>query len=525
MLDRIGATCHSLSVLVKAGMVEIGRPDLAVASLRAVRGLGPIAGAAKVSARRDPNAVALIDELGPVTYGELDRRSNALARAWLAHGFGADSVIAVLCRDHRGVVDAMLASAKLGARLLLMNTGFSRPQLADVARREGVSALVHDEEFADLLGDVDPEVRRYSESLVEELVHGDGRDLKLPRECGALVLLTSGTTGTPKGAPRRVRSPLAAAQFLERIPLRRGQTMYIAAPTFHGTGLSQFILAFALGMTVVFRRRFDVHATLEGIAKHRCDVLVVVPTMLQRIVDFGGVRDYDTSSLRILFSAGSALGADLGDRATALFGDVIHNLYGSTEVAVATIATPEDWRAAPGTVGKPPRGCLVRLYDDQGREVTEIGARGRIFVGSALAFDGYSGGGTKEFVDGLMSSGDVGHFDDGGRLFVEGRDDDMIVSGGENVFPAEIEDLLAAHPALLEAAVIGVPDREFGQRLRAFVVPASEIDADTVKAYVKGNLARYKVPRDVVFLGELPRNATGKVLRQKLRDYQEGVPR
>ncbi|HEY4456308.1 MAG TPA: AMP-binding protein, partial [Pseudonocardiaceae bacterium] len=432
-------------------------------------------------------------------------------------------------------------------RLLLMNTGFGATQLADVATREGVTALVHDAEFADLVparltgtdgadlvpagltsfvADKQLEVPAgltsfvADEQLEDLITHTDDAELPTPRRAGSLVLLTSGTTGTPKGAPRQVRSPLAAAQFLDRIPLRRGETTFLAAPSFHGTGLSQLILTFALGSTAVLCRRFDARATLAGIAAHRCTALVVVPTMLRRIMDLPEeVRaEYDTSSLRVLFSAGSALGADLGNRASAAFGPVIHNLYGSTEVAVATIATPQDWRAAPGTVGKPPCGCRVRLYDDAGRPVTGTGRQGRIFAGSSLAFNGYSGGGHKEIIDGLLSTGDVGHFDEHGRLFVDGRDDDMIVSGGENVFPGEIEELLAAREDVVEAAVIGVPDDEFGQRLRAYVVLRSGVapDAELLRAHVRAHLARYKVPREVIFLDELPRNATGKLFRHKL---------
>ncbi|WP_158884486.1 acyl-CoA synthetase [Amycolatopsis anabasis] len=532
-IGRLTGAARAVGVLRRSGLVRPSRPDLAIASVRSVRRYGPIAGAARIAARRDRSAVAIVDERGTLTYADLDRRSNALARAWAAHGLGADSVIAVLCRDHRGVVDTMLAAAKLGARLLLMNTGFGAPQLADVAAREGVSALVHDQEFTPVLSRVPAEVRRYlawvdepgtGVPCLDELIAStEDRDVPAPRQAGGLVLLTSGTTGTPKGAPRRVRSPLAAAQFLDRIPLRAGEATFVAAPTFHGTGLSQFILSFALGSAVIFRRRFDALSTLDGVARYRCTALVLVPTMLRRILDLGPetLAEYDTSSLRVLFSVGSALPADLGNRATQAFGEVVHNLYGSTEVAVATVATPEDWRAAPGTVGRPPLGCRVKLFDAGGEEVTEPGVRGRIFAGSALAFEGYSGGGHKEIIDGLLSSGDIGHFDASGRLFVDGRDDDMIVSGGENVFPGEIEDLLAAREDVLEAAVIGVPDREFGHRLRAFVVPAPDrtLDAEEIKAYVKGNLARYKVPRDVVFLAELPRNATGKLLRARLRTH------
>jgi fatty-acyl-CoA synthase len=242
--------------------------------------------------------------------------------------------------------------------------------------------------------------------------------------------------------------------------------------------------------------------------------------MLQRILALGDdeIRSYDTSALRIIFCAGSALAPEVGNRATELFGDVIYNLYGSTEVAVATVATPEDWKKAPGTVGRAPVGCTVRLYDENGNRITAADTVGRVFVGSGLKFSGYTGGGSKDEIDGLLSSGDVGHFDADGLLFIDGRDDDMIVSGGENVFPAEVENLLVEHSAIADAAVIGVPDDDFGQRLKAFVVvkDGRALDADVVREHVKANLARHKVPRDVEFVDELPRNATGKLLRGAL---------
>jgi fatty-acyl-CoA synthase len=342
-----------------------------------------------------------------------------------------------------------------------------------------------------------------------------------PPTIGGIVLLTSGTTGTPKGAPRHVNSPFSAAQFLDRIPLRARERTYLGAPLFHGTGLSQFLITLALGSTTIVRRRFDPVATLEALERYHAEALVVVPTMLQRILNLGDdtIRGYDTSALRIIFCAGSALPPDVGNRAQELFGDVIYNLYGSTEVAVATVATPRDWRQAPGTVGRPPVGCRVALYDESGTKITRAGVIGRVFVGSGLKFSGYTGGGSKEEIDGLLSSGDVGHLDDDGLLFIDGRDDDMIVSGGENVFPAEVEGLLVEHPAVADAAVIGVEDADFGQRLKAFVVlrDGAELSADEVREHVRANLARHKVPREVEFLDALPRNATGKLLRAELR--------
>ncbi|WP_158888398.1 acyl-CoA synthetase [Amycolatopsis anabasis] len=533
--SKVTETIRSIGVMWQAGLVPFPRLDEGIRSLYAVRKFGPFAGTTHIAARRDARAIGLVDELGPVTFKQLDMRSNALARAWSARGLAPGSVIAALCRDHRGLVIAMLAAGKLGARLLLMNTGFAKPQLADVAKREQVQALVYDQEFTGLLDAIAPEVDRYLAwvdtdgpladhqiPVLDELIAStDDRPLPAPDKPGGFVLLTSGTTGTPKGAPRPQTSALHSAQFLDRIPLRAGECTYMAAPLFHGTGLSQFILSFALGSKVILRRKFDPEAALRGIEEHRCTTLVLVPTMLQRIVDLGPqvLAKYDTSSLRIIFAAGSALSPDLGNRATEAFGEVIHNLYGSTEVAVATVATPEDWRKAPGTVGRPPVGCKVALYDDQGNRITEPNVTGRVFVGSGLSFGGYTDGRNKEIIDGLLSSGDVGHFDEDGLLFIDGRDDEMIVSGGENVFPIEVENLLVERPDVLEAAVIGVPDEEFGQRLKAFVVPAEDakLDVDTIRDYVKSNLARYKVPREVEFLDELPRNATGKVLRNKLK--------
>lgn len=525
---RLADKLRAVQVLRAAGMLDLSRPVLTATSSLAMRRLGPIAGAAHIAARRDPGDLALIDELGKLSYGELDRRANALARGWLAAGVEPGHVIGVLCRDHRGIVDSMIACGKLGVRLVLLNTGFSRVQLADVARREGISALVHDEEFDELLSAVPAAVRRFvawgSTSHLEAMIAANDRGpLKLPKRQGGLVLLTGGTTGRPKGAPRQVRSPLLAAQFLDRVPLRRGDTVVIAAPTFHGTGLTQFIMTLALGSTIVVRRRFDAQATLEGIARHQATALIVVPTMLQRILA-AGPEHYDTSSLRVIMSAGALLPTDLGDRTMAAFGPVLHNLYGSTECAVATVAMPEDWLAAPGTAGRPPVGCQARLYDDAGRLISQPQTTGRIFVGNGLSFAGYSGGGHKDLIDGLLSTGDLGHLDADGRLFVDGRDDDMIVSGGENVFPIEIENLVEAMPGVVEVASLGVPDDEFGQRLRLYVVLAdgATLDGDAIRNNVRENLARYKVPRDVVFLDELPRTATGKVSRPHLEGKDSG---
>ena len=508
------------------------KPQEIAYAMLTMRQWGMVAGAIKIAAHRDPDFPGLVDELGELTFRELDQRSNALANAWKQQGLTDRSVIAVLCRDHRGLVETMFAAGKLGAKLLLMNTGFAKPQFAEVIEREGADTLVYDAEFSEILGNVPDDVPRFlawvdddsttEHTTLEQLIDGTSPDdLPRPKSVGSLVLLTSGTTGTPKGAARQVSSPFAAAQFLDRVPLGMNERTFFGAPLFHGTGLSQFLLTLALGSTTVTRRKYDPRKTLEMVAEYRCETLVLVPTMLQRMLemDDAEIRGYDTSSLKIIFLAGSALAPEVGNHAMELFGDVVYNLYGSTEVAVASVATPEDWKKAPGTVGKVPVGCKVHIYDDGGNRITEPNVTGRIFVGSGLKFTGYTGGGSKDEIDGLLSAGDVGHFDEEGLLFIDGRDDDMIVSGGENVFPAEVENLLVEHKAIADAAVVGVDDKDFGQRLKAFVVlrDGASLSEDEVKAHVKSELARHKVPREVEFVEDLPRNATGKLLRKELQ--------
>ena len=412
-----------------------------------------------------------------------------------------------------------------------MNTAFSGPQLEDVMERERPAALIYDEEFAELLGEAKEDTRRYiswsdggteGDPTTDELIESaDDGDLDPPDESSRFIILTSGTTGTPKGAQRGqpdTLGPLAA--MFSRIPLRAGERTVIAAPLFHSWGFAHFMLGLSLSSTYVLRRKFDPEQTLKAIAESRATALIVVPVMMQRILqlDRSVLAKYDLSSLRVTAASGSALPGPLAQRWMDQFGDNLYNLYGSTEVAWATIATPADLRAAPGTAGLPPRGTVVKIVDHEGKGEVPTGETGRVFVGNEMAFEGYTGGGGKDVYEGLLSSGDVGHFDQAGRLFIDGRDDEMIVSGGENVFPREVEDLLAGHDAVKEVAVIGVDDEDFGQRLKAFVVPSEggSIDEDGVKSYVKQNLARYKVPREVEFLDSLPRNATGKVLKREL---------
>jgi acyl-CoA synthetase (AMP-forming)/AMP-acid ligase II len=529
--DKILHHARVAKTLLAAGLIEPIRPDrLALVGRSLLRWGTTSAGAIAVTAARAPHQPAVIDELGTISYGELHRRGNALASSFAAHGVRPGDGVAIMCRNHRGFMDATLACSRLGAHALYLNTMFAAPQLADVVAREGARAIVYDEEFAALLGEVRGIDKRFvawhdgegaaADPLLEDLIAaGNSAGVPPAEEPGRVVILTSGTTGTPKGARRSHAGLSSAAALLSKIPYRARETTLIAAPLFHSWGLANFTLGVPLGSTFVLRRRFDPEGTLRAIARHRATALVVVPVMLQRILELPQetLDRYDTASLRIIAVSGSALPGPLATRVMDQFGDVLYNLYGSTEVAWATIATPEDLRAAPGCAGRAPLGTVVKLFDEDDREVAP-GQTGRIFVASGFPFEGYTGGDTKATIGDLMSSGDVGHFDGAGRLFIDGRDDDMIISGGENLFPSEVEDLLAGHPAVREVAVVGVADEAWGQRLKAVVVlqEGESATEDELKDYVKQNLAGYKVPREVAFVDALPRNATGKVLKKDL---------
>ncbi|MGZ4310708.1 MAG: acyl-CoA synthetase [Solirubrobacteraceae bacterium] len=540
LVERFGDEAYFAAVCIRSGMVGPELPHRVAQMLLAFERFGLLAGAVTIGAIRHGDHVAIRDERGDVTYAELDERTNALANAWREHGLQPGDGVAILVRNHRGFLEAVFAAAKCGARIILLNTSFAGPQIREVADREGTDLLVYDDEYSSTLEGVEPPHGRWRAWVDDEPEHPervddslesliDGGDTATPPRPGRapkIVILTSGTTGTPKGAPRDEPKSLGLlGGLLSKVPFRSRQTTELAVPMFHALGFASMALGLALGSTLVVRRHFDPEATLDSLEENRATALVVVPVMLQRMLELGedAVAARDTSSLKVIFVSGSALSVDLVKRSLKAFGPVVYNMYGSTEIAYATIATPKDLEAEPGSVGKVVRGVVVKIFDDDGEEV-EAGETGRIFVGNAAQFEGYTGGETKEQIKGLMSSGDVGHFDGQGRLFIDGRDDEMIVSGGENVFPAEVEDLLAGHEAIEEAAVVGVDDEKFGQRLKAFVVVRSgkELSEDAVKAYVKDNLARYKVPREVVFLDELPRNPTGKVLKRELDESDEG---
>jgi acyl-CoA synthetase (AMP-forming)/AMP-acid ligase II len=529
----VSSRADSLSVartLVRSGFLAPLRPDKYVRIGRALKAQGLSATSGLVMAsRRDPSAVGLVDERGALTWAQIDARADALAVALSRLSKGRPTTVALLCRNHRGFVDGLVAAGKMGADLLLLNTGFSGPQLSGVLEREGADVLIVDEEFLPLT--------RHLQSAPELIVAWQdvqgthptldgliaaylGEVPKPASRTGRVLLLTSGTTGTPKGARRGNGGSVSdLATVLERVPWRAGGVTVCAAPMFHAWGFGIFILSSTMTSTVVMRRFFDPETTLQMVAQHRANALAVVPVMLERIsaLPTSVLDRYDLSSLELVTASGSAMNPSAVLRFMDQFGDVVYNNYNATEAGMITIASPADLRAAPTTAGRPVRDCEVRVLDTAGSPVP-VGEVGRLFVRNTTQFEGYSDGATKDFLEGFMATGDVGRLDASGRLFVEGRDDEMIVSGGENVYPREVELSLAEHPAVAEVAVVGVPDEEFGQRLEAFVTLAEGASATEaeLKAHVRDQLARYKVPRRLTVLKELPRTTTGKILKREL---------
>ncbi|WP_231650191.1 AMP-binding protein [Gordonia sihwensis] len=466
----------------------------------------------RVAAARWPDRVALVDDHGPLTYRALVASADSAAAAFhQAYSAGPDDRIGIMCRNGRDFVISLFAAGRLGADVVLLNTDFRDAALAATIRDQRLSLLVTTSEFsasAEATGVpvADPGMRSARIRLPE--VRREGR----------LILLTSGTTGSPRGVPR---DPAVGALLgmvttvLDRTGLRCGARSVIAVPMFHAFGLAAVGLSLALGGTAITRSRFEPTAIAELCRQHRADSLTVVPAMLQRILDAD--LPADTMLPRVVISGGSALHPAIARRFAGRFGDVLFNGYGSSEVALATLAVPADLRRRPGTVGRAVAGVRIAVLDDEGR-CLPAGAAGRVFVGGASSVSEYVGGDTKDVVDGLVSTGDIGVLDGSGLLEIIGREDDMIVSGGENVYPQALENVLTVHEDVLDVCAVGLPDDRFGQRLVALVVPRTPLDIDGLHSYIAARASRYERPRGIFVVDEIPRNPAGKVDRAVARE-------
>jgi acyl-CoA synthetase (AMP-forming)/AMP-acid ligase II len=472
-----------------------------------------------VAAARWPARAAMVDDDGSITYRELLLRTEGLGDELGRRGVGPGQAVGILCRNGRGFVEAVFGAALLGADVVLLNTDFHTDALAATVSTHRIGTVICDDELGDRVRVADESVTVVDPGAAD--ARAAERRPKVAA-AGRIVLLTSGTTGQPKGVPRKpeIASALGiGASILDRTGLRIGSRISVAVPMFHGLGFGMLILTMTLGGTALTRRRFDAEATLAQASQHRAVGFTAVPIMLARILDLPeDVRARNPMpSLRVVISSGARLDPSLARRFSDAYGDVIYNGYGSSEVGIGSLATPSDLRDAPETVGKPVAGCRVRILDERGKTVGPHVA-GRIYVGGELTFDAYTGGETKDVVADMMSTGDMGYFDETGRLYIVGREDDMIVSGGENVYPRAVENALAEHPDVADNAVIGVPDEDYGERLAAFVVPRpkTSLDADELRNYLRDKVSRYEQPRDIEIVTEIPRNPAGKVQRNAL---------
>ncbi len=526
---------RQLLTLVRAGVLMPGHPlriSRQVASL-GMWGLG-IAGELRQAAARSPGTVAVIDDRrGAVTYAALLDGAGRAASVLLGLGLEPGDRLGLLCRNHLLLVETLAAAGMLGVDVVLLNTGLAPGQVTATCREQAITLLVHDDEFADVVEESG--VAGWTGVLTEsELGRGMAEavapQLAPPRRRGRTIVLTSGTTGSPRGARRPLPRGLGdLASMLDRIPLRVGETVLLSAPIFHTWGLAGLQLSLALRSTMVLQRGFDPAAARRALRVHGCQVMFAVPVMLQRMLRLpaersvtGPVGADGGERLRVVAVSGSPLPEGLATRFMAAYGPVLYNLYGSTEVSWATVADPRDLARAPRSAGRPPAGTRLAILDEGGFAVPD-GRTGRIFVGNDMVFDGYTSGAQKEVRQGLMATGDLGHLH-GGLLFVEGREDDLVISGGENVHAGEVEAVITRLPGVAETAVVGVADEEFGQRLVAYVVPEpeTELTPAEVQDHVAAHLARHERPREVVVVDELPRNETGKVLVRDLRNRHPG---
>lgn len=526
------------AAIATSGMVDPLRPDRTLRSLMILQRWGAsFLTAAQVNAVLQPDEIALVDDSGMLSFAELDGGSNALARAILNMDIGSDGRVGIVAANNRHFIETCFAAAKAGKDLVPIGTTLAAPQLRSVIEGQRVKLLFFDSSMAHVVkeatsgidiervscGGSDDQGRSSIRNL-DEAIEGVAQDrLSPPGRPSRIIALTSGTTGAPKGARRESPDSIETLlNFLDIVPRQHRTTCLITVPLYHMHGFAQFVISTALGCRIVLTERPEAERVLRLIDRYRATELIAVPLILKRVLDLPQrtKQKYDTSSLELVLSSGSALNHELAKSFMVEFGPILYNLYGATELGWATIASPEDLMERPGTVGRPPEGVNVEILDRNDRPVGK-NRPGRIFVDGELLYQGYTDPTMdRPKVGQMMSVGDMGHFDDDGYLYVDSREDDMIISGAENIYPGEIEHILLDHPEIEEAAVIGMTDSEWGEAVKAFVVtaPGSSLSEDDVRIYVKNNLASYKAPKKVEFRQSLPKNQIGKVLKAELVD-------
>ena len=499
-------------------------------------------------AHNDPDTVGLVGlhvspggrlvEERAYTFLEMNERVTRVAAGLAERGVRSGDRIALMIKNRPEFVLLQIAAGKLGCGAVSCSFRSTPSELEYVVTHSGARALFFDADVADVAREAAPKLTQVGADrcfsvggaaepfpTLEALVASAKGAPPPAGEEAAVVMYTSGTTGKPKGAVRQFAkgSTAAVLAFVGETPMEMGEVHLAVCPLYHATAFGFITMSYLVGSTVIVLRDFRPETFLEAIERYRVTTTAVVPTMLHRLVELGEekIRRYDTSSLKAIFTGGAAISVPLANEVLRLFGDKLFNFYGATETGVVTLAKPSDLRAAPGTIGRTIPGAEVRLYDEAGR-ICRPGEVGELYARSGQLFTGYhdDDAGTQDAMrEGFFSVGDLAREDPRGYFFLEGRKRDMVISGGVNVYPAEVEAVLHDHPAVAEVAIVGVPDEAWGERVRAFVVLKADASAEAkeLEGFCRARLSGPKVPREFVFLPALPRNPTGKVLKRELR--------
>lgn len=490
-----------------------------------------------------PDKLALVDGTRRLTYLEMDREINQLAHLFADLGVRPGDRVGLMLSNCAEYVVAQQAIARIGATAVQIGYRLKAVEVAYILENAEPRVLLVENEFVPTTDEARRLSRQVDDAAVivcrtlgaatgytryeDALVHYPvARPPKMSRgEGGAVIVYTSGTTGKPKGASRNLKKTglEAAADMMRQVGMHQSDRHLVVCPLYHSAAPAFVAFMFSLGATVIIEPHFEAEKILSVIESEGITCAMVVPTMLVRLAALPReVRDrYDTSSLRWIMSGAAPLATDTVRRFQDCYGPIVWNFYGSTETGLVTLAGPHDHGAHPGTVGRSLRGNELRILDDHGESVPP-GEVGELYVRNAMLITGYHrnpDATTGSMRDGFFSVGDLARIDHDGFVYLESRKHDMVISGGVNIYPREIEDYLHDHPELVEVAVIGVPDEEWGESLKAFAVRAtgSSISEAEVIGYCRDGLANYKCPKSVVFLDELPRNPTGKVLKRELR--------
>ncbi len=542
--SRVALVVRVLRSTGVAGAMRLGGLAPFLRAARASK-LGPHL-AVMLHARMNPDKECVVDGDRRLTWRELDHAINRLAHALAARG-GAGARVACMLPNGVAYLIAQQALARIGGVAVQIGYRCKPAEIAYILTNAEPVVAVVDAAFVDSFADAQARCGDRARVIVagattaptvgerwEDATAGQPPELPPPTggDGGGVIVYTSGTTGKPKGATRNYRQTglEAVADMMLQVGMRHDDRHLVTCPLYHSAAPAFVAVMMSLGATCVLMNQFEPEAALAMIARERITCALVVPTMLVRITALPAEvrRRYDTSSLRWVMSGAAPLPTEVARRFQEQFGPVLWNFYGATETGIVTLARPVDHVSRPGTVGRAVRGNRIRLLDDTGAVVLP-GTIGELYAQSEMLIGGYHKNAeatSRSMKDGYFSVGDLARVDADGFYYLESRKHDMVISGGVNIYPREIEDHLATHPAILDVAVVGVPDAEWGERLRAFVVvrPGMTVTATEVTDWCRAALADYKRPREVVFLDELPRNPTGKILKRELRDAAAAEP-